>query len=1391
MVKSGRLLQIIFGLLFLLVAPQPVQAASPPANKHVLIMNSYHRGFVWSDEEEKGFIERLQEVYPTADIAIEFLDSKHYPDRKSLRQVKDFLLTKYRGTRFDLVVAFDNPALDMLARYRGELFPEIPVVFSGVSDFEPSLLRGRKRVTGVVEIQDVKNTLDMALMFHPGTKHVLMISDTTTSGESLRREVEALIPLFAERVKIRFLPPCTFDEVRTEIGSLPSNAVALITSYSTDRKGNTVSLAESTRIFTSAAKVPVYGVHDTRLGHGIVGGSLLSGRNHGRRAADLALRILGGEEPDAIPVDTTGTARPMFDLVQLKRFGVVQQYLPIDSIIMHEPKSIFREHREVVLGTVAVFTVLGIMLTFFTAAVVRRKGVEESLRQANLVVENSPAVLFRRKAAVGWPVELVSGNITQFGYTPEELLSGLVTFASMVHPEDRNRVASEVEFYTASGSIQFQQEYRVITRDGQIRWIEDRTTVQRDMKGSPTYYQGIVLDITNRRKAEEALHEKTEELDRIFNLSLDLLCIAGIDGRFIRVNPAWEQTLGFRSDELEGRRFIDFVHPEDISATLQATESAASKDIIDFTNRYRCRDGAYRWIEWRSKPYRGTFIYAAARDITERKRTEELLRASETFLDSIIEHSPYSTWVADKTGTLIRSNQMLRDVLQVTDLDIVGRYNVFQDKMVREQGLLPLVKRVFEQGETARFTMQYNSSELRQREDKRSRQLILHITMSPVLDIHKKVVNVIVQHVDITEQKRVVEALRESEARFRTVVESAPLPIVITTESEETEYVNPRFTEMFGYRLEDIPSMDDWYRLAYPDPTYRQYLRERLQWALKRIAEGGAPIRGFEIEITCKDGSIKNAELFGGALGPKMLRIFNDITYRKSAEMALLESEQRFRILAEASFEGIALSEKGILQDVNDQFASMLGRDRNELIGQPVITFIAPQHRDLTAEAIRRGRLDPYESLLLRKDGTTFPVESRARTTQVGDRQVRVTAIRDITERKKAESEQAKLKEQLFQSQKMETVGLLAGGIAHDFNNLLTPILGYSEILMRGLPEEDPNRLKLEYIQQAADLAKGLTRRLLAFGRKQMLELQVIHLGDVIHEFEHVLHRTIRENIQIRIHTAPSLGMVRADKGQIGQVLLNLSINAQDAMPEGGVLTIESRDIDLDESYTSTHLEVAPGPYVMLSVSDTGMGMDEQTLEHVFEPFFTTKELGRGTGLGLATVYGIVKQHNGSLSVYSEQNHGSIFKIFLPRTGEERKQSGERLIQPDRIKRGNETVLVVEDDEKVRTLVCRMLEDLGYLVLAAESVDHCLEMTKSHPGIIHLLLADVIMPKKNGKELYVLLKRGRPGLKVLFMSGYPRNVIGRHGVLDIGINFLQKPFTLAALAQKTRKILDS
>jgi len=524
---------------------------------------------------------------------------------------------------------------------------------------------------------------------------------------------------------------------------------------------------------------------------------------------------------------------------------------------------------------------------------------------------------------------------------------------------------------------------------------------------------------------------------------------------------------------------------------------------------------------------------------------------------------------------------------------------------------------------------------------------------------------------------------------------------------------------------------------------------------------------------------------------------------RRRAEEALREANERFQAILRAAtdYSVIGTDPEGRIIVFNEGSQLMLGYRAEEVIGKPVAALlhdngevatraaemgIAPGFEVFVAAA-RRGGTETREWIYLRKDGSrlTVSLTVAAMRGTAGSLIGFIGIARDVTAQKRVE-------QQLLQSQKMESVGLLAGGVAHDFNNLLTPILGYTALFLEGLAPHDPRAEGLREIQAAARRAGDLTRQLLAFSRKQMLALKTLNLGDVVRRAENMLRRTLGETIDIQVSVEPGLDAVRADAGQMGQVLLNLAINARDAMPRGGLLRIALRNTTLDEQHAAQHPEVRPGRYALLEVSDTGTGMTPEVQRNLFEPFFTTKERGKGTGLGLSTVYGIVKQHGGGVTVYSEPGRGSTFRIYLPGIpGPVVAEVPGEAPDPAPARGGSETILVVEDSDMVRGVACDMLRRLGYRVLAAADGEGCLRIAEAHPGPIDLLLTDVVLPRMNGKEIANHLRELRPGLEVLYMSGYAADVIVHHGAVDEGVHFIQKPLSFETLARKVREVLDA
>lgn len=510
---------------------------------------------------------------------------------------------------------------------------------------------------------------------------------------------------------------------------------------------------------------------------------------------------------------------------------------------------------------------------------------------------------------------------------------------------------------------------------------------------------------------------------------------------------------------------------------------------------------------------------------------------------------------------------------------------------------------------------------------------------------------------------------------------------------------------------------------------------------------------------------------------------------RRRVGEQLREREEYFRALIEKAHDIIAvLDADAALKYASPAVWPVLGYTPEELVGRSLLDLVHAEDAEATVRAFAEGVATGqggrgFEFRLRRKDGGYRTLEAIGQYL-LNDPVVRGVVInaRDVTDRRL-------LERQLVQSQKMEAVGRLAGGVAHDFNNVLTAILGYTGLLLDGLPALSPLRPDLDEIRNAANRATGLTRQLLAFSRKQALETRVLDLNDLVKEMDRLLRRLLGEDIDVVTTLASGVAQVRADAGQLEQVVVNLAVNARDAMPEGGKLTIETQNVELDQSYAEGHLPVRPGRYVMIAVSDTGVGMSAETMSHVFEPFFTTKEPGKGTGLGLATVYGIVKQSGGSVWCYSEPGQGTTFKVYLPRV--DAPVDRVEPSAPAGPRHGTETILLVEDETELRHMTRRLLEKHGYSVLEAASSEAALGIARLHPGPIHLLLTDVVLPGESGRRLADELLVRRPELRSLFMSGYTEEAIVHRGVLAANTAFIHKPFTGDGLAAKVRQVLDA
>lgn len=979
------------------------------------------------------------------------------------------------------------------------------------------------------------------------------------------------------------------------------------------------------------------------------------------------------------------------------------------------------------------------------------------------------------------------------GYDPTDLHVSVSRWIDRLHPDDRERVESAYHAYVSGEIPQYNVEFRQRTSDGGWKWILSYGKImERDPDDTPRRMLGVHVDISERKQAEESLRQMEQKLRHIVENSTNLFYMHTTDHILTYVSPQSWKFFDCAPEEAMVR-WTNLITDNPLnSAAIESTQRAIDTGERQAPYQAECigRKGRKIWVEVNEAPIvengRTVSIVGSLTDITERKQAEETLRASRNLLHSILENVPIRVFWKDAESRYLGCNTAFahdagfshpEELLGKDDFQMVWREQAelyrADDKLVMASGT-PVIG--IEEPQTTPD----------------GQTICLRTSKVPLRESEHKVVGVLGVYEDITQRKQAEEALREREEQLRVIFDASQAGIILVAPGGTILFANNRMAEMFGMSLGQLIGS-----------TYLEHLHEAVRLAgdehMGRLIRGDIQAVSSERHYIRADGSD-----FWGFLSGKRLEnpdgtlralvgIIADISERKRVEESLHESENRLRFALEGSNDGLW----DVQMRSNTTYLSPRGW---EILGYrpgedgDVINdwsdLVHPEDLLLTNERLREHieGLTPIfqvEQRLRIKSGGWKWVLTRGKVVarDADGTPLRITGTHtDLTEQKR-------LQEQLSQAQKLESVGRLAGGVAHDFNNMLSVILGHAQLALKREAVSPPLHEHLDQIQQAAVRSADIVRQLLAFARKQTVAPKVLDLNETVASMFKMLSRLIGEDIDLLWLPGEGVWPVRMDTAQIDQILVNLCVNARDSITGIGKVSIETNNKYCDAAFCERHTGCIPGEYVLFTVRDDGCGMDNETVKMIFEPFFTTKGMGQGTGLGLATVYGIVKQNDGFIDVESEPGHGTSFKIYLPRyQGKEEKTSTEGPMEP--AGRGKETVLMVEDEPAILDLGKQILEMQGYRVLIAGTPGEAIRIATEHVGEIHLLLSDVIMPEMNGRELAKKLLSLYPGLKRLFMSGYTADVIAHHGVLDEGVQFIQKPFSLDALTAKVRETLD-
>ncbi len=1002
-------------------------AADSPADQvpAVVILNSYHQGYEWSDSEIQGLLEGLHTVHSGLAPVIEHLDLKRFSGEDHENRLRGFLADKYRDQRIDLAVILDNPAFDLILSHRDEILPGVPIVFAGVNDFTPGMLKGQSNITGVAEGQDHAGTLALALGLHPGTRRVLAVHDYTASGLAVRREMEAVFPAFRDRVQVDFNAPATYEEMAAQIARLPPDSLALILSFATDSAGKALAPDQSTAVLTAQARVPVYAMHETRLGHGIVGGMLIGGAEHGRRAAALALRVLAGEDPASIPVETQSTAQPMFDYVQLQRFEIPLDALPAGSVLVNRPVSLYEQHKAIIWGAAGIIGLLLVLVGSLLFLLQRKNSAEHALRESEaryrIVADNTYD--WEHWADPQGRFLYVSPSCKRIsGYSAEEYMKRADLWRDIILPEDKPKW--DVHSCAATHQQQAEEiEFRIQRVDGGVRWISHVCRPVFDPKGSFLGSRGSNRDVTERMQMVVALRESESRFRLLYEKAPLPYQSLDENGNFIEVNQAFLGALGYAREEVIGRNFGEVLAPEwgdhfkqnfprfkaigeILGVEFEMVKKDGSRILVSFNGRVAHDD------QGRFKQTHCIFT-----DITERRRAEVVLQESEERLKEAQAIARIGRWELNFITNALHWSESIYDLFEIDHSEFGASYEAFLG--VIHPSDRDRVNHAFTQSLADKTP--YEISHRLLMPDGRVKWVVEACRTD--YDEHGNPLRSIGIVQDITERKQAEMDLQAQRDMLETIFENSPFIMMLVDQNMRVKRINRVGADFAGKLKEEILDLlcGEVVRCINSSGGLgcgknavcgECLVRTQVVHTLKTgdtilDAQGKfAVVRGSQelmLDMLVSTARVKVADL------DFVLVTMSDITERKQAAAALSESEANFRLLVETAPEAIFIQTRGFFTYLNSTALKLFqAGSAEELIGRPLTDRIHPDYHDVARERSRilneeKQPVPAMEQIYLRMDGSPVPVEVSAVPFKYQGDNGALVFPRDITIRKKAE----------------------------------------------------------------------------------------------------------------------------------------------------------------------------------------------------------------------------------------------------------------------------------------------------------------------------------------------------------------------------------------------------